>query len=155
MRDPANVCVKKIGNVCKVYVDTGTNNPLPLNSYDDTPAGGFPRTFSSPGECQAFYRGRKLVFFEKKASGNQTVVKPVDQKVLQLELNKLGPAKDTSDSPAVILAPVVENSPALIKSKEYLDMLVMACRYASKDNKEILLIKMETVEELIKHVFKT
>lgn len=150
----AEVHVKKIGSVCKVYVNTETGGTLPLNNYDDKPVGGFPRTFSSPEECQSFYQGRKLVFLESPSSGNQITVDPVDTKVLQAELNKHKieatplPPRSTAEEPAA-----TADSLHLSKSQEYLYMLTMACKYASDKNKKELAIKIETAEELIRHVF--
>lgn len=155
MQGNSKVYAKKTGSIYKVYLNTGNNQPLPLSDFDDNPPGGFPMTYLSEGELKAAFPRREFIFFSPPSSGKQSIVEPVDTKILDAELSKY---RTTQSSPPTHEAKVEELAKPCSSTKsrctEFMAMLTMAARYASEENKAILKTKIETVEELIQYVFR-
>jgi len=151
------VYAQKQGAVHTVYVDVSTGQPMQVSSPDQVPPGGFPYTFLSSGEVRAKFPGRELVILEKPTPPQRVLRKSAEVSnavsALLSEHNVL-PVDVKQPTPQTTPHVTPNNDARFEHAKEFLKRIQYAMEYASEENRAILSIQVEIVEDLIEEVFK-
>ena len=179
MPEKPEIWGKRVGDVCMVFVDMGTNIPQSINNFEAEPVGLFKWT-GTPEQVLAHFPGYIFKFHEdpNPVSPKTTIVsdlkttKMVEEASDRIHKSLKLPKKaetsilsvDNAVPEVVVATDTAGNAPTVrevdqqynlvdrASIENYRKKLEMALEYAGAKNKRILKIKLETINELLEEI---
>lgn len=148
----SKIHARKQGTVFTVFIDSGSNQAVPLSGPEDSPPGCMHQTLVSEGALKAAFPGREFVYHEKEAPPPRVITrtKEIHQEAAAMLTGKI-PLQTVATNR--IPSQQAYRSAACNKAREILKRLEVARNFASAKNKRILDIQIEATISLINEVF--